>query len=241
MRGSDPVRGEATLGAPDAAASDMKRAWATTAVGLLISSCGSSQKAVRPDDMGAEAHLEAAVRERTAAREHLREWDAGERKPTVSPALLDGDVYLDSIFWFDPRTWHLEEAERHAARASAHEEAARELEAFEAKECAGLPDASRAACYILGPVSEIRNIEGGVFIRFAKGVDTDAVAAHLRCHLAWARRMGFDQEATCPLDLSGIRFEVVGPAILVLGDDEDTIAEIRRRARLQSTPAWRSE
>jgi hypothetical protein len=205
---------------------------------LALAACAAPQRQIRPDDMGADAHRKAATRERNAAREHLQEWDNASRKPTVAPALIADDVYLDGIFWFDPRSWHLDEAQRHAVRASAHDEAASELEKFEATECAGVPD-TREACYLLGPLSEIRDIEGGVFLRFADGVNTAAVAAHLRCHYAWARKEGFDRGASCPLDLAGVTFEVVGPAILVLGNDAATIAEIRRRARLQSTPAWR--
>ena len=203
----------------------------------LVSCAGGT--AVRTGEMGAQAHRRAAADERAAAREHVSQWDAGARMPAVTPELLADEVILDSAIWFDPRGWHLDEAQRHAARARAHEDAAQELEAFEARACADVPDESRGLCYVLGPVSELRDVEGGVSIRFAEGADLAAVAAHLRCHYAWARARGFDEAAVCPLDVPDVRFEVEGASILVLGDDARTVEAIRRRARVQATPAWR--
>jgi hypothetical protein len=201
---------------------------------VLLAACAGGGKAVRPDDLGAEAHRKAAAEEAAAAQEHLRCWDEAGRKPTVYPVPTAQGVYLDSSFWFDPRAWELEEAERHQERALAHDDAAALLETFEAEQCLGVPEPSKQACYVLGPLVDIRDIEGGVFLRFPEDVDTREIAAHLRCHYAWARKQGWDREGGCPLDLAGVRFEVAGPAILVLSDDPGTVAEIRRRARVQS-------
>jgi hypothetical protein len=213
----------------------MKLPW----IAFLVFACAGQDKPIRPDDMGAEAHRRAARAEQAAAREHLRCWDEADRKPTIYAVPTDQNVYLDSIFWFDPRSHELEEAERHAARARAHDEAARLLETFETEQCTGVPDYARESCHLLGPVAEIRDIEGGLFLRFADGVDTQAIAAHLRCHYAWARKQGWDHAGGCPLDIAGVRFQVVGPAILALSEDPRTVAEIRRRARLQVAPASR--
>jgi hypothetical protein len=127
--------------------------------------------------------------------------------------------------------WHLLEAARHAYHARQHQAAAAALERSEEVECRALPAAVRAACPILTFVSQVREIEGGIRVRFLPQADVGQVAALMRCHLAFARARGFDRVPTCPLYTSGVEIRRVGDAIDVTGDTLEVVAEIRERIR----------
>src|SRR5262245_54830722 len=131
---SGPSSLRSVRGASDAAGPGMRThliAAFPIAVACALSGCAQTSKPIRPMDMGVIAHRRAAQEERAKAHTHLQAWDESSKLPVAAPAPTDPNLYLDSIFWFDPRAWHLDEAQQHAARASAHEEAAVELETFE--------------------------------------------------------------------------------------------------------------
>ena len=61
----------------------------------------------------------------------------------------------------------------------------------------------------------------------------DAVVAHMRCHLAYARTRGFDTALGCPLYVRGteIRRARDPRAVEIVGRDATVTNEIRSRAR----------
>ena len=90
---------------------------------------------------------------------------------------------------------------------------------------------------LLGPVVSIGDIDFGVRVRFAKGTRTDAVFAHMQCHLAYAERNGFDKAAAgCPLYIRGVSFRRVedGQSIDILGPNPKVVADIRRLSRAEA-------
>jgi hypothetical protein len=205
-------------------------------LGLTLAlSCGASQKAVRPDEMSAEAHRQEAQKESEAARAEVRQADAPHtrRNPVfVGRATAQGDMFFE-MEDYDPRNDHLLRAEELRKHAEQHGAAAKYLETFEAAECKEFPPATRAACPLLGPLVEIADVPGGVRARFAEGVRVDAVVAHMQCHLAFAQSRGFDTVAGCPLYVRGIEIRrASGPgAVEIVGRNATVAREIRRRAR----------
>lgn len=177
---------------------------------LLLVSLGCSGKAegVRPDDMSAEQHRAAARREEAVAATQKAEWNPNAvvpnpPSPVQAPVAGEG-TYAYALPAYNPTDWHLAEARKHEAHARQHEAAAVSLERFERAECKDFPPATRPSCPLLGPAEDIHDIDGGVVIRFAPSVRVDAIVAHMKCHLAYARAQGYQDAPTCPLYLPGL-------------------------------------
>src|SRR6185369_5601361 len=121
---------------------------------------------------------------------------------------------------YNPTQWQLKEAARHDRHAASHERAAAKLETFADQECAGFSVAVRAACPTFSPIEKLEEIDGGVRLYFRSDVDAGAVAAHMRCHLAYARMYGFEGIPDCPLYIKGvdIRRSSDGRAIEIVGN-----------------------
>lgn len=126
-----------------------------------------------------------------------------------------------------------ESPDRRIRHAQQHLAAAAYLEAFEQAECKNLPPATRAACPLLGPVTRIADVAGGVRVWFADRTPVDTILAHMRCHLAYAQTAGFEAATACPLYVRGIEIiRASDPrAIDILSKDASVVAEIRKRAR----------
>lgn len=200
-------------------------------VGLVsFGSCATRQ--VQPDDMSAAQHREAAAREAEVARHHV-----GLYKPELArPSALAGANAKDYLYTapiYNPADGHLSAIEVHRQHAREHTRAAKLLEEFEQTECKGFPPSSRAACPLLGPVTNIEDIPGGVRARFKDGIRIDVVVAHMRCHYAYARSRGFDTVASCPLYMRGIEINrAVDPwAVEIVSTDRKTARAIRARSR----------
>jgi outer membrane murein-binding lipoprotein Lpp len=196
----------------------------------LLASCA---RPVRIDDMSAQAHGLEAGRERAAADAELRKYDP-DAHPRLKIDLGSGDgVRVSEQFFADynPTTWHLFAAQRHSAHELEHERAAADLEAFEDEACRPLPRAARAACPFVGPIRSVESIDHGVRLRLAEGAPVAAVAAHIRCHIAFARAQGF-KGSECPLTLRGTEVAVTtqGTAIELTSRDRKIAKELRRRA-----------
>src|SRR3954469_24749555 len=113
----------------------MTAACALLALGLLA---GCAHDRVRPDDMSAEAHRREAGHSRANAADEAARYDPVAMSSLPASYGREGSVLFPLTIYapFNPTMRHLYKAEEMSAHASAHEQAAAELEAFEDKECA---------------------------------------------------------------------------------------------------------
>ena len=202
---------------------------------LAFGGCGTGKEAVKPDDMSAAEHRDEAARENRAASQHAS--DSHPHAAVPSPfrqggAWPNGD-YAFPLSVYNPTEGHLARVDEHRAHARAHEKAAEALERYEDSACLNFPPSTRAACPLLGPVTHVDDIKGGVRVRFAAGTRVDAVLAHMRCHYAYARARGFAEAATCPLYMRGIEIQPAKDplAIDITTADADRVAELRALSR----------
>ena len=207
------------------------------ALGLAMSAWGCSHE-VRPDSLSAEEHRQAAGKELTQA--HTETIKASVSPPLPPPRLAvtaeNPADYAYPLDLYNPAEAHMMRARQLEAHAHQHEAAARKLEAFVENECKGLPPQTRAACPMLGPVSQIVDVPGGVRVDFTPHTRVDAVAAHMRCHFAYAQAHGFDTLVDCPLYVRGLKIHVTddGKAIELTSQDAATADVIRARSREQA-------
>jgi hypothetical protein len=190
--------------------------------------------------MSANAHRREAARDRAAAAEHLRKYNpsaegTAQRGMPNDPNndLVMSDVAAD----YNPTQWHLSAAAKAKAHAAAHERAAAELEHFEDAACRPFSPAVRAACPFVGPVRAIEQLDNGVRIELAPGAPVATVAAHMRCHLAFARARGFEIPE-CPLTIRApdIRVSGDGIAVEITTRDRNAASELQRRASALVAP-----
>lgn len=205
----------------------MRRVSGAVLFGALAVACGG--QGTHADDMSVEGHRRAAAGEEAEAAEHQARYEEATRTPSggrgVDPDLFYGlDVY-------DPAREHRREARQHRVLAEQHRAAAAALEAYEEQECARFPPETRVSCPLLGQVDSIEEVPGGVRLRFAEGVREDAVAAHMRCHLAYARSHGREGMDRCPLFVEGARVGSSDGITLTTDAGDAAVAELRRRAR----------
>jgi hypothetical protein len=198
-------------------------------------SCGTGGGSVKPDDMGAAQHREEAARESAAAREHSKEHhpDATVPSPFRPTASAGSGEYLFSPSVYNPTDVHLQRADEHRAHARQHEKAAEALERYEAAECFNFPPSTRAACPLLGPVTRIDDIAGGVRVTFVPGTRIDAVVAHMRCHYAYARARAFEETMSCPLYMRGIEIKPGRDpmTIEITAGTAEQVQDLRARSR----------
>ena len=206
---------------------------AATVVIALLGGCASAR--VKPDDMSAAAHRAEARDERRAAATEKRAYDPSQTTEhveiLVDAAAAGGGavVRTDS----NPTAAHLQNADEAMEHAKAHDKAARELENFEDKECAGIPSRDRFACPITGRVTRVETTQDGVRLYPAQSATVADVTARMRCHYAFAQARGFDDSDSCPLYIKGltIRLSSDQQAIELAGASPTVIAEIQRRTR----------
>lgn len=206
----------------------MKRTHLMLACAVGVAACGG--QGTHPDDMSAEGHREAAAGSEEEAAQHQSQYDPDARVMTASETTVISDLaYGPDVY--NPTDPHLTEAQRLRDLAEAHRRAAASLEAYEAQECARFPAETRAACPLLGQVTSVEDVEGGVEIVVADGIRADAVADHMRCHVAYARTQGREGMDHCPLYVEGARVSSDGMLSLTTDGGEDAVEELRRRAR----------
>lgn len=203
----------------------------------MVTSIAACARPVRPDEMSAQAHRREAAVERAAADAQARKFDPNAQVSSVTVSCSPGGAVgvADAVFTdYNPTTWRLGEAERHHAHALEHEHAAAALDAFEDDACRPFASGVRAACPFMGPISSIDEIDGGVRLHFAGHAP---IAAHMRCHLAFARTRAF-RVSECPLTLprTEARVALDGTAIEVTTDDRKTTRELRKRAQALTAP-----
>lgn len=191
----------------------------------LLAACGGSQ-GTHPDDMSAEEHRQAAAEEDSEAAAHESEYDPNRAAQTTAQA--------DMVFGlgdYNPTAGHLAIASEHEELAAEHRAAAAALETFEEEQCARFPPESRAACPLLGQVESIEDVDGGVRLSLAEGVNEPAMVEHLRCHLAFARAQGREGMDHCPLYVSGAQVRTDSGVTLTTDAGDEAVTELRRRAR----------
>jgi hypothetical protein len=191
--------------------------------------------------MSVAHHREEAARQRLEAEQDYQRF-----RPTASMSMPGSYVgaadaprlYPLELFSFNPTERSLADAERHLRHAREHEAAATELERYEAAECHDFGPHTRAACPVLGPVARIEDTERGVRIWFADEAQARAMAALMRCHLAFARARGFQGAGDCPLYLRGVEIAAAGGAAVDVSSADAAVAQkIRVQSRLTSSGA----
>ena len=200
------------------------------ALGLM--GCGGAT-GVRPDDMSAEQHRAAASRHEAHAGQHEEEFDPDARDTRATTGA--GFEFAEEIY--NPTQSHANAAAREHAVAEQHLQAAAALEAYEAEECGSFPAATRATCPLLGQLERAEDVDSGVRLYFQDQVNADAVYAHIRCHIAFARTAGREGMDGCPMYVPGVTAERESSGAVVLrSDDAAAVAEIRARARGHLAP-----
>ena len=204
----------------------MERVSRVVLIGVLAVACRG--RGTRPDDMSAEAHREAAAGEEAEAAQHQSRYDEDTRDVTGRPG-VDSDVYY-GLDVYNPTREHRLEARQHRILAEHHRAAAAALETYEDRECARFPAQTRALCPLIDQVVSVEDVEGGVRLRLAEEVREDAVADHMRCHLAYARSQGREGMDQCPLYVEGARVGSNGGITLTTDAGDAAVSELRRRA-----------
>jgi hypothetical protein len=217
----------------------MKRSFVIL-VGLVLSgtTCGGGRQAVKPDEMSADQHRQEAEHERRLASEERDRYRPEADRQL--PGDKGGDLFPQSVY--NPTTSHFVAAQAHENHARQHEAAARYLQKFEEGECRRFPPSTRTACPLLGPVSGLEDIPGGVRVQLASGTRADAVVAHMRCHYAYARARAFAENVTCPLYIPGIdiRQGREPSTVEIVSGDAVGEREIRARSRQEAVFEKRS-
>ena len=202
------------------------------ASGLILGGCAHDH--VRPDDMSASAHRERAQEEYAKADRDLMKYDPYARayERAGSQRIASGDATYAT---YNPTDFYRTDAQKKTKHAQEHLAAAAELERFTHQACKPFSPTVKTACPVLGPVASVEDIGGGVRVHLQPGAPVDAVMAHMRCHLAYAREQGWQPAPDCPLYLRGvdIRRSDDGQAIELTAKDGKTIDELRRRAHAE--------
>ena len=202
---------------------------------LTLGACAHEK--TNADDMSAEAHrAEAAAHRKRAAENETALRETGQQSSFAGTPVNTGREFtaIDDVTWgaADYR-WEVAEHERELARA--HEEAADELERFTNAQCAHFDKQMRVKCPLLGTVVEVTDVEGGVHFKLRDGVSKDAVLAHSRCHLAFARKEHREGMDACPLYLNGVEAKADEDGLTLTSSPAD-LKELRRRARTHIGP-----
>jgi len=206
----------------------MKRVHLIAMTAAWLAACGS--QGTHPDDMSAEEHRDMAAGDEAEADEHESQYDPDSRQPIGANTAGQSDLFY-GLADYNPTEGHLAEAQRHQDLAAEHRAAAAALEAFEEQECARFPSETRASCPLLGQVTSVENVDGGVRVVLSEGANAAAVADHMRCHLAYARTQGREGMDHCPLYVEGATVDAEGGITLTTAAGDSAVAELRQRAR----------
>jgi hypothetical protein len=184
--------------------------------GLLLAACGcaGNVQVVKPDDMSAADHRREAKREQAAARQldtnivppDPLAWQQPTEAPSgfvfpVSP--LNPEVSGNA----QASAQKLRQADGLREEAHQHRRAARTLEHAERTACGDTPASARAACPVLGPLTTLHDIPGGVRATFADPTQVDAVVERMRCHFAYEQTRGFDPATSCEIYMRGVNIK----------------------------------
>jgi hypothetical protein len=186
----------------------------------LLASCRSP--GTRPTDMSAPEHEARADQERAKAAEVGRKYDPDD----TATMIVDSGAGVGEtgaagssmgIVDYNPTERYRVAAQQHERIAAQHERAAAKLRAFEDQACTGFTPAVRASCPLLGPVRKVVDVVGGARVELANPAEANAIASHIRCHVAFANANGVAEEDMdeCPLYLKGLTVDVNNDGALV--------------------------
>jgi hypothetical protein len=211
---------------------------------LFAAACATTSTSSKtdPNELSAAEHRQEAARERARAEDAYARWEPGSRVPLPGAPIGLSDaprMYPIDLYPYNPTDRALADAERHMRHAREHEAAATALEGFEDAECRDFAPKMRAACPMLGPIAALEDRADGVHFVFAAGAPIEAIVAHMRCHLAFARARGFTDAGDCPLYMRGVEIATSadGHGVDVTSRDRSIVGDIQLRSRLTSTPA----
>lgn len=217
---------------------------------------GCASTGTSAHDMSGAQHTAAANAHESEAAQHTAQFEreaheARARCVTPGTPLSAGEICWTSVS--NPTASHLAEAERHRRMAAEHRAASQALRDAEARACSGLRASDRDTSpfahrediaevtpltidVALGRTTVSRIVGATVVFRARPGLTAEWLQRLTDCHLARAASLGhtMPEMPYCPLVPRGVTARVSsvgnGFAVAVRGEDEGTIAEIRRRA-----------
>lgn len=199
---------------------------------LVCLSAAACSHEVKPDAMTAEQHRAVAAKEERQAQGAIAKVTG--QTPWQNPQNIgrEPELYInpDATDTFTQeqlsRARHLQE------QAREHEQAAAQLEQAEDAQCKPVPPTQRPTCPVLGPVSKVSDIEGGVRIQLGGRATSYDLLPLVRCHYAYARAHGPTQGKACAIYVPGAEFRDSDDprTIDIVGKDRKTTDEIRKRA-----------
>jgi len=200
-------------------------------IATLISDGCATAAGTHPDDMSVAEHQTAARLNEKIASEEEAKFDPDATAVRPPPENYEEEFFPETVY--NPTEKHLLHAKKYRDYARQHKEAAQQLEEFEEEECAAFPKSTRVKCPLIGNVERIEDIEGGVRLNFfGNSPPINAVAAHMRCHYAFGRKIGREGMPDCPLYLKNLEIRISGDrAIDIISSDTAVVEKIRKRSR----------
>lgn len=236
------------------ATDSMKLESLNLAIAASLFGCATAGSA--PHDMSAAQHAAAAANHDVEASSHATEYQSAARETRarcIAPAASAG---VGEFCWtseINPTASHLAEVERHRRMAAEHRASSQALRDAEARACVGLRESERDMSPFAhgediatvapltvevsqGRVLAPRIVGVTVVFRATPGMTAEWLQRTVDCHLARAASLGHEMPEMpyCPLVPRGASARVSsvgnGFAVAIRGDDEASVAEVRRRA-----------
>jgi hypothetical protein len=188
------------------------------------------------DEMSASGHRAEAEREQARSLDELARYNPNANLHATVTSRRPSEIRQVT---FNPTADHKDKADAIERHAQQHLAAADALDHFEDAACTPFATEVRAACPATGPIAAVEDIRGGVRLLVQPDQPISVVLKHMRCHLAYARAIGWQAAPDCPLYLKGvdIRLSPDGKSIDMTARDGKTTRELRRRARVEVTPS----
>ena len=177
---------------------------------LLFVSC----QTVHPADMTIDEHKAAAAAERENAKADAARYSKEADTIAMTMPSSTNATAEPTYVTYNPTQRYLDAAAQHERLAKAHERAAAKLAAFEDQACKPFSAAVRAACPVLGAINRIQPLTDGARVELVNVAEADAVAQHIRCHIAFGDAHGEDAVDGCPLYIKGLKVKAKDGALL---------------------------
>ncbi len=197
---------------------------------LLVAACVH----VDATDETVKEHLDSARLHELRANEERAQFDPDESRLRVTPLGRLGNESgppTGAMESYNPTDEHARLADQELKKANEHVAAAKKLEVFEAKACAGVTAAERSSCPLLASfVTRVVATTEGFTLKLKPTIDAEQVYRRLTCHLAYAEASGFDAPS-CPLFLKGTSLRLEPHGIRFVGDTAAVAYDLRVQAR----------
>jgi hypothetical protein len=189
--------------------------------------------------MSAGEHRQEAAMHQSAAEREREKFDptATAVVPSPPPSFNDQGDWSTS---YNPTSRHLAEADDQMRVAAAHLRAAKELERFEDKACAGVSIEQRTSCPLLASwVMTVDERKTGLVLHLKPGISSESTARVLNCHLSYAYAKGFDRPS-CPLFVKGLTITAKDAnQVEFRGETPEAVNAMQQQARRVFMPAER--